>query len=391
MTTLATLPTELIELICGCVVNHVRERWEFDFDPQNIRHLGLLSRYLSGLPLIHSRWTVPGQKALYRFIILPTAHRYKAFQDSLTAFPHNGLYVREIFLHWGSLDFGGPDGYSYKVLGWFHEMEIQQLVRLCPLLEIFHPGEYSPVIGQEGIAALGNIDSIRAISWRPTEFQQYGDAVDRAQSGWNRLDTLEIMGKMRAADFRYVQPVSDRLRTLRIHENQKGLASHFASWSLKNLQELDLPTREFLPNADITRIIELAGSRLITLTIPYPSPDQLEILATVFKLTPRLRNLRIAVGAVLSEEDGSEQLQVRGRLNQPQTTPFQLWCSKSLRSVRFELSDSSPIHRSIQLAFDIFMLRDAFPNLRKLLRVQRDLNGELQVINIMSQKIGLAT
>jgi len=110
MTTLATLLPELIELICECLANYVLEDWEFGSITRNENYIEYLSRYVVGLPLIHSRWTVPGQKALYGFVILPTANRYKRFQQSLTAFPHNGFYVRGIALHRGGLDLADLGG-----------------------------------------------------------------------------------------------------------------------------------------------------------------------------------------------------------------------------------------------------------------------------------------
>src|SRR5271170_3921607 len=102
MTTLATLPTELIELICEYVANYVLEDWEFgdgpsgDFSGGYVEKQRFRSRHLVGLPLVHSRWALPGQKALYRFVVLPAAVYCKAFQESLIAFPHNGSYVRAI-------------------------------------------------------------------------------------------------------------------------------------------------------------------------------------------------------------------------------------------------------------------------------------------------------
>jgi hypothetical protein len=392
MTTLATLPTELIELICECVANYILEDWEFGDDPSEdfsgrLEKQRFRSRHLASLPLVRSRWAAPGQKALYRSIMLPNAGYYKALQESLTAFPHNGMYVRAILIHWGARDYGGPDGYSYKVLGWFHEMEIQQLIRSCPLLERFHPGQDSPVIGQEGIAALGNIDSIREITWRPTEFQQYGDAVNRAQSSWRHLETIEILGYMRKDDFKYIQPVANRLRTLKIHDHQQDLPSHFESWSLDNIRELDLSTRELLHVADITRIFETCGSNLVALTIPYPAHAQLPILSTIFNRTPRLRHLKIVVRPVMWSEDWSERLQIRNQSTLFREPTFDSWRLESLRSVRFEVHRKSPLTKSLDLAFNSFMRPQAFPNLRKLLTVERDVDGEIQVTNMMNQEI----
>jgi hypothetical protein len=54
MTTLATLLPELIELICECVADYVPEDFEFGSDTPNGYYIKYLSRYLVGLPLIHS-------------------------------------------------------------------------------------------------------------------------------------------------------------------------------------------------------------------------------------------------------------------------------------------------------------------------------------------------
>jgi len=107
MTTLATLPTELIELICESVANYILEDWEFGDDPSEefsgrLERHRFRSRHLAGLPLVCSRWVAPGQKALYCSIMLTRAGYYKALQESLTAFPHNGMYVRAILIHWGA-------------------------------------------------------------------------------------------------------------------------------------------------------------------------------------------------------------------------------------------------------------------------------------------------
>jgi len=380
MTTLATLLPELIELICECLANYVLEDWEFGSITRNENYIEYLSRYVVGLPLIHSRWTVPGQKALYGFVILPTANRYKRFQQSLTAFPHNGFYVRGIALHRGGLDLadlGGPypNGcFVYtEIIGWsIHEMEIQQLVRLCPFLECFHPGVNVPVISQEEIAALGNIDSIRAITWRAADFEQYGDAINRAQSGWLRLETIEILGEMRKGDFQYIQAVSERLRTLKIHDHHPDLTSHLESWSLDNLVELDLSTTDpLMPN--MTRIFEICGSNLVALTIPYPYEGRLDILDTVVSFTPRLRHLRIVVFLSGAWNQPPLWLPVQYRFTQNQSTKFGTWSSKSLRSVRFDFRGNSPFQnilpKSFNFVFDSFMRADAFPNLRKILKV----------------------
>ena len=140
---IATIPTELIELICSWAVESAFEESELrEAAGKSLsREDSVLCSTLSRLPLIHPRWTVAGQGALYRYVKLWTADRCKAFQDSLTMYPNNGIHVRAIMIHWGEADFGGPDGYAYKVLGWFHEMEIQHLIRLCPRLQRFESRE----------------------------------------------------------------------------------------------------------------------------------------------------------------------------------------------------------------------------------------------------------
>src|SRR5208282_297050 len=109
---IATLPTELIELICLWAAesafeeSEVREVAELYWG-DGCRKDGFLCSTLSPLPLIHPRWTASGQKALYRYIKLSTADRYKAFQDSLTMYPNNGDHVRAIIIQWKMGDFGG--------------------------------------------------------------------------------------------------------------------------------------------------------------------------------------------------------------------------------------------------------------------------------------------
>src|SRR5215471_6947323 len=126
---IANLPTELIELSClwaaeiafkESELRKVSDSYWDDRCPKD----NFLHSALSPLPLIHPRWTPSGQKALYRYIKLSTADQYKAFQDSLTTYPNNGEHVRAVIIQWEMGDFGGPDGYAYKVLGWFHEMDI---------------------------------------------------------------------------------------------------------------------------------------------------------------------------------------------------------------------------------------------------------------------------
>ena len=179
------IPVEIIEQICLALAD----------DPLPMSLMTTIpssSTLLSALPLINSRWHLSGQKALYRHIVLETADQYKCFQDCLTLHPGNGIYIRSIAIDWGFKDFGGPDGYSYKVLGWFHEMEIQQVVRLCPFLESFYPAQYAPVISREGIAALGTIGSMRCIHWRAVDVKQYGDTILQAHSNWKQLEEVEL-------------------------------------------------------------------------------------------------------------------------------------------------------------------------------------------------------
>lgn len=402
MTTLATLATELIEFICEFAAEYAREDWEFSLGPDGggngsqDRKKNFVSRFLVGLPLIHPRWTVPDQKALYRYVCLTDAVRYKAFQESLTQYPHNGRYVRGLFIDWGGQDFGGPDGYSYKVLGWFHEMEIQQVVRLCPFVERFHPGKFSPVISQEGIAALGSIDCIRSIAWRRAEFQKYGDTVNRAQSSWRFLEAVEIVEHITDTDFKYVRDVSSRLRGLNFHNTQFELEMQHNrdSWSYRNLQELQVSMKEMPTESALWALLSTCGSNIITLSLPFNSVDMYQdIFSDVFKeLTPRLQHLRLFVSPRWIA-DWSEQFQVPSRYYQwSQVDPLlqfyrnHPWRSESLRSVRIEFHGVQHILVTVKSAIAAFLRPEAFPNLRKVLKVQRDGNGELQITNLKNSE-----
>ena len=328
MITLADFPTELSELICQCAAHHAFKDWEFGDHPEN-HPSACPSQYLSQLPLIPSRWTVPGQKALYRVVVLPTANRYKGLQESLTVFPHNGLYIREIFLHWVRGDFGGPDGYSYKMLGCFHEIEIQQLVRLCPLLESFNPGQNSPAISQEGIAALGNID-IRSIAWRPTECQQYGEAVQRAQLGWKKLEALQIFGARRAIDIKFIEPMFDRLRTFKARDYHSDFTPHLVSRSSGNLQQLELSNGALNMYTDL---FEFCGLHLSLLTLHYPLSCHVAMLGKAFKSMPSLRTLQLKIERLPLGGGGldwTERLKFQKQASPEDTTSIKSWTSESL-------------------------------------------------------------
>jgi len=389
MTTLANLATELIELVCEFAAEYAREDWEFRLGSNgdaNVR-ASFVSRHLVGLPLIHPRWTVPGQKALYRYVCLMNAVRYKAFQESLTQYPHNGRYVRALLIDWGIQDYGGPDGYSYKVLGWFHEMEIQQVVRLCPFLEQFYPGRNSPVISQEGIAALGSVDSIRSITWRRADFQKYGDAVNRAQSSWPHLDTVEIFESLTEDDFKYVRNISTRLRSLKVHNTQLEyeLQKNRELWSFCNLREFHLSMSSLPIGWTTPPILRFCGSNITTLSLPSNTLDYYRDIFGEFlnQLTPRLENLRLFVSFVLTLDWG-ERFQSPSRYYQtPRNYP---WHSKSLRSVSIGLHDVETMPLYVQYAVNAFIRPDAFPNVRKVLISWRDANGELQIRNVMNHE-----
>ena len=204
------LPTEIIEEICDILAKDIPAKdtsLEFLFADVGPSHrinepLKLVnpSARLSSLPLIHSRWHVPGQKALYCYISLRTADQYKRLQDCLSLHPKNGVYIREIAIHWGLHDFGGPDGYSYKVLGWFHEMEIQEVMRLCPHLLSFQASPEAPVISREGIAALGTIETIRRIVWRMVDIQQYWDTIAQNHANWEQLQIVQVCDTQRLVE-----------------------------------------------------------------------------------------------------------------------------------------------------------------------------------------------
>ena len=211
------LPIEILEKIC---LTLAPARYTKNTLPTPSR--SPRTAVLAALPLISSRWHVSGQKALYRDISLETADQYKLFQDSLTLNPQNGMYVRALCIIWGIKDdFGGPDGYSYKVLGWFHEMQIEQVIRLCPLLEFFFPSSFAPVISGEGIAALGTIPTIKFIIWRGVDVQQHMDIILQAHANWKDLfvvelwDIFDFIGAVRRTDEEFPQFLSEVTHLLR--------------------------------------------------------------------------------------------------------------------------------------------------------------------------------
>lgn len=268
---IASIPTELIELICSVAVQSAIDDFEFIeaasrldahlWTPADLRSFALFS-----LPLIHPRWTIAGTKALYRYVNLNTADQYKAFENSLVSYPNNGNRVRVISIRWYRGDFGGPDGYAYKVLGWFHEMEIQNLIRLCPRLECFEPGHNSPVISQEGIAALGTLTGLRSIVWRNADFHTNVDAVIQIILRSKQLDTLRLY-TVDTRPLQMMQPVFHRIKKLIVHDGEFAFRLPWSSF--ENLRDLDLAyVRSFrVGPTDLLQVLYKCDVKLTHLTI----------------------------------------------------------------------------------------------------------------------------
>jgi len=51
-------------------------------------------------------------------------------------------------------------------------MEIEHLIRFCPLLASFNPGNVSPVIIPERVESLGNFTGLRSIGLRNVGFKE---------------------------------------------------------------------------------------------------------------------------------------------------------------------------------------------------------------------------
>lgn len=373
MLSIASIPTELIELICSFVTASVYQVSEFSdrVEGWRLKKDCFLSRYLVSLPLIHPRWTPVGQKSLYQYVKLPTADYYEAFQQSLTKFPYNGEYVRAISIQWGCQDFGGPDGYAYKVLGWFHEMEIQHVIRLCPNLESFDPGGWSPVISQEGITALGTIKGIRSIAWRDVEFQQNADAVLRALSSWHKLESLQLFSHVDGKFEPTLQPIFNCIKTLKLHDS--GLMRQLPLWSLANLRHLDLVFSIYQEH-NFVKVIKVTGAQLTKLTIrEFKLP--LTNLSLIFTYAQRLEFLGLLISntqpiAPLDCEDPNQ------------------WHSDSLIEFRYEWLDRRLGELSADTGIKSRMRRENFPRLRKLVKIYWDSEGIPHFVNQLNMCIG---
>ena len=193
---LDTLPLDIVELICLSVVELASADFELaSFVHDDIESLAPCQAFkswsLQSLPLIHPLWRLPGTSALYRCIVLTTADEYKAFHQSLESWPTNRQYVRAITIRWRPEDFGGPDGYTYKVLGWWYEMEIEHLIRMCTRLESFDPGLRSIVMTQEGIEALADLTELRTIGLRLVDVERDKDFPIFVKS--KRLESLRLL------------------------------------------------------------------------------------------------------------------------------------------------------------------------------------------------------
>jgi hypothetical protein len=237
--TLDTIPIDVVELICSHIVDLAFAEFELaDFILREDDSLEPYRRFkswsLKSLPLIHPLWRLPGTTALYRHVFLTSADQYKAFHQSLESSTTKRPFVRSITIRWGPHDFGGPEGYAYKVLGWWYQMEIEHLIRLCPRLESFDPGSRSIVITEEGIAALGDLTELRAIVLRPVDIEKIQD-LQLLNS--KKLDTLRLVTTWES----YPQTIFQTLHQVR----KLGMPHDFStlvsrSGALFNLRELEV-------------------------------------------------------------------------------------------------------------------------------------------------------
>jgi hypothetical protein len=249
--TLDTLPSDIVELICSHVVELALADFQLArFLVNDIESLIPCQHFkswsLKSLLLIHSLWTLPGTKALYRYIFLTTADEYKAFHQSLESYPTNRRYVRSITIRWGPKDFGGPDGYAYKVLGWWYEMEIEHLIRLCPRLESFDPGSRSIVISREGIAALGDLTELRSIGLRRVDVERRTKESLILNS--RKLDSLQLVNTWDPYPKTILQTLH-QIRKLGLSPILSYYGSPpmiFYSGALYNLRELEVDYPSFI-------------------------------------------------------------------------------------------------------------------------------------------------
>src|SRR5271170_5843313 len=116
MVNLGTLPSDIIEVICSLAAQNAFEE-TISLETRSVGSIIVRDHpqlLLRSLPLIHPRWTVARQKALYRHIKISTADDYKSIQKSLTTVPYNGIHVRGIYIRWNDIygkgEFGGIDG-----------------------------------------------------------------------------------------------------------------------------------------------------------------------------------------------------------------------------------------------------------------------------------------
>jgi hypothetical protein len=291
-----TLPTELIELICLWAAESAFEESEVREFPDlywvdSSQKDRFLCSTLYPLPLIHPRWTASGQKALYRYVKLSTADRYKAFQDSLTTYPNNGDHVRAVIIQWETGDFGGPDGYAYKVLGWFHEMDIQHVIRLCPRLEHFDPGQNSFVISQEGMAALGTLNGVRSIAWRNEDFHRDANAV-QINLRWSQLETFRIHKTLDSLHISMMLPIFNRIKKLIIHDS---MGESQLPWSsMESLRNLELSSSSHHTINSPLKILRQCPTQLTHLTIRNRELDFSD-LSMILNLESRLQYIQITL------------------------------------------------------------------------------------------------
>ena len=365
----ATLPTELIETICKFAS-------EFDFEDYDRVVVGrvpvlnqpVAASALASIPLIHPRWAFAGQTALYRRVVLTSARQYKQFQESLMAFPYNAVHVRGLRIEWGRRDFGGYEGYAYHVLGWFYEMEIQHLVRLCPCLEAFSASETCLPISREGIDALSMVNGMRYMTWRSEEVWKYTAAILRAHSGWKHLEALTLRSIVLELAIALLAPVTN-LKTVRLHQMEHWTA---AGW-VASLERAAGSSTDFrltgkratgLPINHLVALLHEIGANLTTLhltaiTPPFPDEENrnlpIQSLPVIFTLAPCLQELQF-------KTDNDEALP-----DETSESPYK-WRSESL--VWFQLDIPIRLHASVyyrikQTAFPRFKAPLIFRSLEK--------------------------
>jgi hypothetical protein len=361
---LDTLPIDVIEQICFLTAKGAFLDFEAsDFLALYHASIRPCKRFkassLWSLPLIHPLWRLPGTKVLYRYICITTADEYKAFHRTLELNPTNRQYVRVITIRWGEEDFGGPDGYAYKVLGWFHQIEIQHLIRLCPFLESIDIAHDCPVISPEGIAALGSLTELRSIGLRNVDFQRDSDSVIQVLLNARSLDSLRLY---HVADdfFEMLAPIASRIRQLKWSPQARQDSRRWPR--MENLRELDVDVSAG-PPLSLYDPLRHAAPNLTNLTIRSGTIDCVVEVHTILWSFCNLQFLALGPWTQLV----SISISVPWRSAKLVTIQFRI-SSKHVRSLFGNLGSAiEHIRRHVQ--------RESLPQLQRSFLILYDENG----------------